>query len=69
MIIRRANTGASSSFFNSKIYFDSSCSVAGVFWLRPKDLAPALRDRGLAANLLTLTATGETRVLPVCQVP
>ena len=69
MFIKQANTGASSSFFNSKIRFDSCCSVARVLGLRHKDRTPAFRERGLAPNLLILMAMGETRVLPVRQVP
>ena len=69
MFIRQANTGASSSFFNSKVRFFNCFGVAGVFGLRRKDLASALRGRGLAPNLLTLTAMGEAYVLPVCKVP
>jgi N-acyl-phosphatidylethanolamine-hydrolysing phospholipase D len=35
----------------------------------PKDLAVALRERGLAPDVFTVMAIGETRVLPARQVP
>ena len=60
MSIRPTNTGASSSFFNSK-----KCCLTVVVTL----LALALRERGLPPDAFTVMAIDETRVLSARPTP